>query len=243
MKILIAFYLLWVGTASARAQQPSFSLGPRVGLNAATYHSAQLHDYETQGYRVGLEAGLASTVNFGHLGLQAAVLYAQRGATLHADIEFNSGSGTGNKGTYDASSRLNCVTMPLALAYNQRTDGQGAQLFAGPYFSLLLNGHYDNTLTSPSGGATSRSGAITPVNDEALDLATHPVPAYRRRFDAGLQGGLGYRYHALLFQASYSLGLQNAMASFTYNGAPVNHPASYNRAFQASLSYLFGLTR
>ncbi|GAB3721184.1 hypothetical protein GCM10027594_01490 [Hymenobacter agri] len=240
MKKLVVFGLLLVGGA-ARGQQASLSFGPRVGLNLATYHSAQLANSETRGYRAGFEAGLAGTVGFGHLALQAAVLYAQRGATSHAEVTSYTGTGPGVGTTFDGHSRLNYLTVPVALAYTQHTDGQGAQVFAGPYFGLLLNGRYDNTITPQGAASINASGAITPVNNAGPDLATNTGGAYTRRFDAGLQGGVGYRYHGLLVQASYSLGLLNLAPSYTYNMVPVSSRPHYNRAFHATLTYLFAL--
>jgi hypothetical protein len=80
----------------------------------------------------------------------------------------------------------------------------------------------------------SDSGRITPVANDAPDFGS-----FARRFDAGLQGGVGYRYQALLLELGYSLGLRDVAARYTYNGIPVSSSPYYNRAFQASLSYLF----
>lgn len=61
-------------------------------------------------------------------------------------------------------------------------------------------------------------------------------------FNAGLQVGLGYRYQeALLFQVDYSMGLRTTTAEATNSGG-LEPYYTYNRAFRASLSYLFNLT-
>lgn len=63
--------------------------------------------------------------------------------------------------------------------------------------------------------------------------------AYARRFDAGIQGGLGYRLGPALVQATYSLGLRTIPAKTFFNGVPVTSSDYYNRALQISLTYLF----
>ncbi|MDO7846672.1 porin family protein [Hymenobacter sp. M29] len=228
-----AFLLL---AAPARAQT-SFSIGPRVGLNLATYHYSEKPILGTIGYRAGVEAGVAATVGREHFALQAAVLYSQKGFIQRYTVDLRTANNL-PLGTADIEyrNRLNYLTIPLSLAYTQGSDGQGAQVFAGPYLGVLLSGRYESVETLQGGGeSTTRAGDITPISKTAPDLA-----AYTQRFDAGLQAGLGYRYRALLLQVNYSLGLRSLAASYSYNGVPVSNPAYYNRAFQGSLTYLFG---
>ena len=223
--------------ATAAHAQAAFSIGPRVGLNLTTYRFSEKSILGTPGYRPGMEAGVASSWGLGHFALQTAALYSQKGCTQHYTVDIRTGSNI-PAGTGDAenSSRLHYLTIPLSIAYTQGSDGQGAQVFAGPYLGVLLGGRYETTITPNRGTPTSNSGPITPVSNEAPDISG----AYARRLDAGLQAGLGYRHRALLFQVAYSLGLRNVAASYFYNGIPVSSPAYYNRAFQGSLTYLFG---
>jgi hypothetical protein len=226
-----SFFLL---AASAHAQA-SFSIGPRLGLNASTYHFSAATPADRQRYRAGFEAGLLASVGFGHFAVQPALLYTQKGNTQYTTVDVRTGTnipaGTGElKNSY----RLNYLTLPVNVAYVQHPDGQGFQVFAGPYVALLLSGRYENEV-AVSGKSTTDSGKITPVANDA------PGPdAYARRLDAGLQAGLGYRYQHLLLQFDYSLGLRDIGARYYYNGVAISNPAYYNRAFQASLAYLLG---
>jgi hypothetical protein len=227
--LLLLTGLLGLSTLQAQAQT-SFSIGPRVGLNLATCHLPQSGIFDAPQYRLGLEAGVASVVNWGHFALQGALLYSQKGYKERTTVEIRTSNnvyvGTGD---LEHAERYNYLTLPLALAYTQHRDGQGFQVFAGPYVSVFLNGRYTDTTTPQNGPASSESGDLSVAPDGAYDYGP-----FVRRYDAGLQGGLGYRYQGLLFQAGYSLGLRDVSAQ-NFLSVP-----RYNRAFQASLSYLLG---
>jgi hypothetical protein len=221
--------------STAAQAQASFSIGPRLGLNVSTYHFSSATPADRQRYQTGFEAGVLASVGFGHLALQPALLYTQKGNTQYTTVDVRTGTnipvGIGEfKNTY----RLNYLTLPVNIAYTQHPDGQGFQVFAGPYLGLLLSGRYENTI-DVAGTPTTDSGKITPIANDAPDL-----DAYARRLDAGLQAGLGYRYQGLLLQFDYSLGLRDIGARYYYNGVAISNPAYYNRAFLASLAYLFG---
>lgn len=245
MRLLATARLLTSGLAlltPAAQAQTTLSVGPRLGLNAATYHFAESQT-GTVGYRAGFEAGLAVSVGLGHVALQPALLYSQKGHPFQSEVEISitNGpiiSGPITKSETERRSRLNYMTLPLNVVYQQHADGQGFQVFAGPYVSLLLSGTYDLTTTANGSVVGSQSGRITPVANDAPDFGY-----FARRFDAGLQGGVGYRYQALLLELGYSLGLRNVAPRYTYNGVPVSSSAYYNRAFQASLSYLFAVSK
>ncbi|MDO7852300.1 porin family protein [Hymenobacter convexus] len=223
---------------ASRAQaQTSFSIGPRVGLNVATYHFPVKPIIGTIGYRPGFEAGLAANLGRGHFALQAAALYSQKGFTQRYTADYRTSNNV-SMGTVDAEfrNRLHYLTIPLSFAYTQGSDGQGAQVFAGPYLGVLLGGRYETTETPRDGSEPlTYGGAITPISGTAADFAYHA-----QRFDVGLQAGLGYRYRSLLLQANYSLSLRSLAVGYSYNGVTSSNPVHYNRAFQGSLTYLFG---
>ncbi|GAB3586478.1 hypothetical protein GCM10027345_35990 [Hymenobacter daeguensis] len=225
--------LTGAGLLASRAHaQTSFSIGPRVGLNLATYHLTEPEVFDPPQYRAGLEAGVASALSRGHFALQGALLYSQKGYKTRTTVDIRSVSNSYlGTGEVEYAERLHYLTLPLALAYTQRSDGQGFQVFAGPYVGLFLAGSFTNSTTPQNGPSSFASGSLTAAPEAAYDYGS-----FVRRYDAGLQGGLGYRYQQLLFQAGYSLGLRNVSAeAFQLLRAP-----RYNRAFQASLSYLLG---
>lgn len=224
--------------ASTARAQVRYSIGPRLGLNLTTCQYDDAHE-GTPGYRTGVEAGLLGSVELGHVALQPALLFSQKGyRQRYLDVS-SSGANGGSpsvQGDVLFSERLNYLTLPLHVAYTARRDGQGIQAFAGPYLGLLLNGRTDFTFTSPGNPTVTQSDKITPVGDSGPDLNS-----YARRFDAGLQAGLGYRYRACLVQLTYGLGLRDIAARRTFQGQYVRFMPYYNRTLQASLTYLFGV--
>ncbi|MBO2007625.1 porin family protein [Hymenobacter negativus] len=228
--LLTGSLLLTVLSAQA---QVSFSIGPRLGLNVSTYHFSESNSAFRLKYRAGFEAGVMSSVGFGHWALQPALLYSQKGFMESVSVDIrNSNNIPISSGEFQYSNRLHYLTLPVNVAYTQHADGQGFQVFAGPYLGLLLGGRYESTIV---GTSATDSGKITPVANDAPDFGN-----FARRFDVGLQAGVGYRYQALLLQLNYSMGLRDIAARFDFYGGPFGNRAYYNRAFQASLSYLAG---
>jgi hypothetical protein len=226
------FLPLLVGSllvASAAQAQATFSVGPRVGLNVSTAHFPSGQTWPEQvssTSRPGVEAGLTSTVQLGHFAVQPSLLFSQKGYRssgyrLLIDMVI----------PYEEEVRLNYLTLPLNFAFTLGRDGQGLQVFAGPYVSLLVGGNY-----------TTKISSFSEVTDKVKAASTSDGRSrYAQRFDGGLQAGLGYRLKDFQLQASYSLGLRNSAVQLQYTGRVFdNEPAYYNRAFQVSLSYLVG---
>lgn len=228
---LLAGGFLLAGMAQA---QTSFSIGPRVGLSVATAH---FPDAGSSSYtsRAGFEAGLTSNVQFGHFALQPSLLFSQKGYGSMGSL-----TSIDTPVTYDEQVHLNYLTVPLNLAFGLGHAGQGLQVLAGPYVSLLVGGKYARQVHISSYLGSSpydieTSGEVKPAGQVA-DFDNR----YSKRVDAGLQAGIGYRAGKLLVQASYSAGLRDlevtaysVQNNYTYDG-----PAYYNRAFQVSVSYL-----
>jgi hypothetical protein len=227
--LLLATTLL--STASVAQAQVRFTAGPQVGYNLTTVNFKLDNGgatYATSS-RSGFAAGIMADIGFGHLALQPAVQFAQKGYDQVATYSL----------VTSGRIRFNYLAVPVNLAYTQHRDGQGAQVFAGPYVAFLLGGRYSSETT----------GGLFPTTETGkVVAATSYTPTftdtnfYSRRVDAGLQFGLGYRYQGLLLQAAYSLGLTNQASVVEQlpggNFYPV--PTYRNRAFQLSLAYLFG---
>lgn len=142
--------------------------------------------------------------------------------------------------TYTSAVRLNYLSLPLNLVFTQRAQGQGGQLFAGPYLSVLLGGQAAETVTSTG---TATVATTYPVVRGAN--GRHPDTFYAPAVDAGLQVGVGYQYRRALLQAAYQCGLRHLAAehpALTTNAlaAPlvaVDSP-SQQRGFEVGLTYL-----
>lgn len=230
--------------ATAAQAQVTFGIGPKVGYNLA---NVRYRDADAPGqradYRSGLEAGAMAALGWGHFAVQPAVLYSQRGFVLRQSGTYY---GSGDPYLHHTTVRLDYLLLPLNVAYTQHANGQGAQVFAGVYLGVLAGGHYQGTVTTYY-GPTQQSYEATQegnvrVGDEAKGTNNN---VYGRRFDNGVQMGLGYRYHGLLAQASYSLGLRdvdtfNGNAYFMRNELSYYGPRYRNQAFQVALAYLVG---
>lgn len=243
MKHLLSFVAgacLLVGTAQAQA---TFHLGPYLGGNVSTAHFA---DKTTTSARWGFDAGVLGAFQLGHVAVQPAVLFAQRGFTSKPTF-YDSGFG----GLTQTSVRLHYLTIPLQVAYTQHTDGQGFQVSAGPYVSFLVGGksvadyQYNGTGLIRQESTVAAADVHT-TNISFSSLLEPDYTFYSRRLDVGAQAGIGYRLGGALLQVSYSMGLRNVATTERYtvgNTSPTydtDNSAYRNRAFQLSLSYLVG---
>jgi hypothetical protein len=226
--LCLAASLLLLGTAHAQA---TFHVGPRVGLNVSSAHfPRELAGPEQASYtsRPGVEAGLTGTVQLGHFAVQPSLLFSQKGYRSSGDkllIDMVT--------PYEEEVRLNYLTLPLNFAFTLGRNGQGLQVFAGPYASLLVGGNHTDKVM----GFQDRTDQV-----KAASLASDGANRYVQRYDGGLQAGVGYRRQRFQLQASHTRGLRNLAVQYQGSDGTVydNSPAYYNRAFQVAFSYLVG---
>ncbi|MGI4863107.1 MAG: porin family protein [Janthinobacterium lividum] len=230
-RLLLAFTLL--GTAAHA--QVRFSAGPQLGYTLATttYQLFAVADYDTH-YRSGFSGGLTAELGLGHLVVRPAVLYTQKG---YNQEEVRSGASL----TTTSRMRTDYLTLPLQVGYTQHADGQGFQVFAGPYVGLILGGHYTRDVVygaGSSGGAQQQtySGGVV-AEGTSIGTANYPI----RHWDAGFQAGIGYRQQQWLAQLDYSRGLLNADSDRAWASSFYGSTAYHNCVFQFSLAYLFGV--
>jgi hypothetical protein len=133
-----------------------------------------------------------------------------------------------------STSRANYLEIPVNLVYTTGGD-HGFQVFAGPYVAFGLGGRTEienqGNTTSTNGGSSSSStnnyysygntfflyrdtypgpsatGTSTSTTPASYDANSGAIVA--RRFDAGLNAGIGYRFRAMQVQLGYGLGLLN----------------------------------
>lgn len=240
-----------VMAAPAHAQR-AFQVGPTLGaaISTAAFDQQPLRATTTMSWRGGLLAGATGVYHSkGHWGGLLAVRYTEQGY-VHEQVYKST------RFPYQTTDhvRLNYLHVPVQAMFSQHAGGQGLQAFAGPYVGVLLAGNrtYEQYTI---GGITSNSGRVvvaescTPPQQSQtiiLDIAylQPDYTAYSRRFDVGVQGGLGYRLGNALLQVEYTLGLRNLASTLVYPAGP---PASFEvgqpyrtRGAQVSLSYLLG---
>jgi hypothetical protein len=245
---------------SARAQT-HFSIGPSAGITVSTapYRSAS-YTYHTT-WSTGAEGGVLAVASREHMGLQMALLLSQKGFGIADERHSDDGRGNTSNIYLNARYRLNYLTLPLNVVYTLRADGQGFQVFAGGYLGMLLGGDYDRqdsySYTFPGstqggsstfpggirGGSSTAAGPVAAGDYSPASSNGYPDRSfYSRRFDVGMQGGLGYRLGRALLQVAYSQGLRNLAADkeYGFGASPqiMTTDLTYrNRMVQASLSY------
>ncbi|MDO7854648.1 porin family protein [Hymenobacter convexus] len=265
MKNLFSALLLTagiVGAATTAQAQSSIEFGPRLGLNISTF------SYQYPNIPVGLsneakaltgvQVGGTLNMSFGKIAFQPSLLFSQKGAELKFSAVDNTSVPYVTTVNYVAKPKLNYLEIPLNVVYTSQED-HGFQLFAGPYVAFGVGGSGTSNLTITSndpdvlitGAANSFPVALTieygsrQNANEQLNNASNnginsspTVIATFRRFDAGLNAGVGYRFGPFQAQLGYGLGLLN----LTPNDPDGNETNGkiYNRGFQLAANYFFG---
>jgi hypothetical protein len=229
--------------------------GPHLGLDAgmAAYSNISPTSNSSSGetvaskYALGGEIGGTANLSWRHWAVQASALYARRG--FHLDEEYRGPAGMGDSyNRIQHRNRLDYLTLPVSLAYTQRADGQGLQVFAGGYVGRLLGGRYtyDDVLEGDMGNGPQRaefhgSSPVEPLETYEDGKGVRVGrPMYLRPWDAGVQAGVGYRHQRLLLQLGYRRGLRDLGPSFP-TIAPnftMTGPSYKLRGVQLSASYL-----
>ncbi|MBO2010334.1 porin family protein [Hymenobacter negativus] len=262
MKNLFTALFLTAATATTVQAQTTVSFGPRLGLNISNfsykYGNIPAGLSNEASAIAGVQVGGTLNVGFGKFAFQPSLLFSQKGAELKFSAVDNTNVPYVTTITYTATPKLNYLEVPLNFVYTSDTDN-GFQVFAGPYVAFGVGGNGSSKLAITSNdpdvlmsGAVnsfpialtieygSKQNANTQL-DDALNngLASSPeVIATFRRFDAGLNAGLGYRVGPFQAQIGYSLGLLN----LTPNDPDGNDTDGkiYNRGFQLTANYFFG---
>lgn len=219
--------------ATAAHAQLKVSIGPVVGETLMKQHVS--NDTKLD-YRFGLVAGAQAYLSWGRFALQPALLFSQKGSKYATQLLFRTSPGSPD--TYlefKTRTRLNYLTLPLNFTFAPAGTATGPQFFAGPYVSMLLGGSVEQDELP---GQPANTTSIRVTNE--TDLYSGPAA---RRFDAGLQAGLGFRYDGLVLQAHYSLGLTSTKPAYAPQSAIVIDDLKvYNHGFQVSVGYLFDIT-
>ncbi|UOQ97713.1 PorT family protein [Hymenobacter sp. 5317J-9] len=243
-------------TTSARAQA-AIEFGPRLGLNVSTVKESGVpagqFSQETKSI-VGVQVG--ATLNVGindNFSFQPSLLFSQKGAEFVGSFDFADNPPYKTSIKVTATPKINYLELPLNFVY---TFGghDGFQVFAGPYAALGVSGSGSakgtietNDPDLIAAGATGSFPASLKVefgdkqNDNANNNSTSNTLSATvtvRRFDAGLNAGVGYRVGPFQAQLGYGLGLVNFVPKDT-DGNDTGSK-SYNRVLQLSANYFFG---
>ncbi|GAB3583288.1 porin family protein [Hymenobacter daeguensis] len=255
MKNLFTALLLTAATATTVQAQTAVTFGPRLGLNVTTSANSGTPSGFNQGTKsvVGLQLGGTLNIGLGeHLAFQPSLLFTQKGMESTGSETDLTNPPYKTTITISATTHFNYLELPLNFVYT--TGGtDGFQVFAGPYVAMgvggngsykgslnstdpnlsFFNGDYPGSLTIEYGDKQNDNSALNNGN------STSPtIVVTARRFDAGLNGGVGYRVGPFQAQLGYGLGLVNFVPNDS-DGTDTGSK-SYHRGFQLSANYFFG---
>ncbi|GAB3827575.1 outer membrane beta-barrel protein [Hymenobacter jeollabukensis] len=211
------------------------------GLSTRTTTPTQYIVYDGQAHLYGYQGGIAAEAAWGWLAVQPALVYTQKGHLYDAVTPY-----TYQGGQYKARRRDELRINYLELPINLVATVHHVQLLAGPYVAWALSGYTKQW--SVAEGATPPGATFGTVYRDDLHFGrghNYRVVDYRR-FDAGLNAGLGYQVGPAQVQLTYALGLTD----FDY---PAPDPANRNpysgysgntinkhRGWQLHATYFFG---
>ncbi|RZK86666.1 MAG: PorT family protein [Hymenobacter sp.] len=239
----IPFLLLLGGLSVATVQaQTRISIGPRLGGNLAT------------GTFLGVQVGIAASIGSGHWAVQPALVFTQKGLRQKVTINYSFGTLSAQEND-QIDCRVHYLELPINVVYSLGQDGNGFQLFAGPYVAVGVGGqaNYSLELTTndPNYPGDSYNGsqqfAFGDTFVEPDPNSTNPVAldARARRFDAGINAGVGYRRGPVQVQLGYGLGLLNVQPDYPANyqsnpgGYQPSNDTGYLRTLQLTATYYF----
>jgi hypothetical protein len=166
----------------------------------------------TRGAKSGFFGGVSANIPLNEMfSVEPGIIYSQKGAELKGELGLKGMEFLG----VNAKARLNShyVDLPLVL----KADINGLQIFAGPQVSYLAKADLRTT------------AGLLGFN---LLNKTFDATEQFNRWDAGITGGVGYRFgNGLNIKASYDHGLSRVDANQNLN--------AYNRAFKVGLGYTF----
>ena len=250
-------FLLACGLISGTAQAQTFKgIGVRVGGNLAsgTFNSIEqaVGPDVNYSYRrsalLGYQIGVGATFGSGHWAFQPALVFTEKGLKQNSTAAFIFNS-YNYKEDYSFTVRVHYLEMPLNLVYGFGNDGEGLQVFAGPYVAVGVGGraHYllEGTTNDPDspgihseGGTAALAFGNTFREPDSNGTPSIEFDAQARRIDAGLNFGVGYRHGPVQVQFGYGLGLLNAQPKYPASYDMPND-TGYLRTAQLTATYYF----
>ncbi|MGI4863561.1 MAG: outer membrane beta-barrel protein [Janthinobacterium lividum] len=251
----VSFLLLLGGLAATTAQaQTRISIGPRLGANLMSASAAAIDqsalsgiDYSySKSSLLGWQVGLGASFGSGHWEVQPALILTQKGLRQKLAANYSFGVLTVQEND-QIDTRAHYLELPINVVYCLGQDGNGFQLFAGPYVAVGVGGqaHYSlaQTTNDPSYPGDSYDGshkvAFGDTFVEPDPNASGPgIEARMRRFDAGFNAGVGYRSGPVQVQLGYGLGLLNVQPDYP-DSYQVDNTKAHLRTVQLAATYYF----
>ena len=252
---LLSLSLLSGGGLGLAQAQTAIHFGPRLGGN---YSSATFNNLEklagaganvssSRSSLAGVQVGVAASIGSGPWLVQPALVFSQKGVKQTATTTATFGTETITENA-TVVSRVNFLELPVNVVYAFGADGQGLQVFAGPYLAVGVGGkaEYTEKLTSTnpnslfnlevSGAQTFAFGNTFAERDPNGTSQQQQYDARARRFDAGVGAGVGYRAGPFQVQLGYAFGLLNAQPDYPASFKLPND-TGYHRNAQLTATY------
>lgn len=241
--------------ATAASAQTTYRLGVRAGLNRAnvTQEAPNRNDYpgftfsQQKTARFSGQLGVIAEAARGPLALQTGLVFSHKGTVIHGQLTMPSSINPQYTLSRDGRTvaRYHWLEVPLNLVYSPGKSG--LQLFAGPYVAIGVGGNaatvIDNRSEDP---AVPVQEAVTrytdvieygPQKPESGPIRLSARGYYSKRFDAGINAGIGYRRGPMQLQLGYGYGLVHLLE---FSDGATNIQGGYNRVAQLTGTYFFG---
>jgi hypothetical protein len=177
MKKLFLILSVFLIVYSATAQK----IGLKIGLNMATIKSDQPDFDEYKKSLIGVNGGLILEKKVvPYLSLQGEVLFSQKGFYDKKD-----------EGNYEKKI-VNYLEVPLSVKI--KVGPTPLFFLAGPYFGYAMNGKIKSKQTVLG---------VSTESDDDIDWDTYKM----KRFDLGINAGLGMKFGPIFIEGRYGLGL------------------------------------
>lgn len=237
-KILLLLFFLIKINILLNAQ---ISFGPVIGINLAKSN----YDYKNQD-EPDIKCRFAQTIGFllmydfnNHFAIQTGLEYNGKGfsSDLKSDIEKTNIDGF-------SRTRINYFEFPLNFICKIKLKDNMILLNLGAYCAMAFDGKVNNDFSY-----TNNDGEDVRFYDDFNMEFTDNVSSdadlnfnvYYKRFDYGLNFGLGYLYKSYLFKIGYSRGLNNITPDYaSLPNKPSSDYKEYNSTLNLSFSYFFG---
>ncbi|GAB2960755.1 hypothetical protein GCM10027048_30790 [Hymenobacter coalescens] len=224
--LLLSFCALAV---PARAQ---FSIGPRLGLNASTFHVSKTAPGERHRLLPGVQFGVVSQIRMGRWALQPGLLISQKGSRDRTTQTITPAQGAPVTFREKHTRRIPYVELPVHLAYQPRW-AHGFHAFAGPYLAVGIGGYFESDPEPVTINGYTLERFRSPVSYPTLLGGSSWSVRWE---DVGLNAGVGYQKGRLLMQLQQSFGATNVWPDKT-SGLQARRS---HRVSSLTLTYLFG---
>lgn len=191
--------------------------------------------------------GLAANIGSGHWAVQPALLFTQKGVRQKITASYSYGNIDVQEND-QVDSRVHYLELSINVVYSLGANGEGFQVFAGPYVALGVGGRasysLDISTNDPTFSSDSYHGSQpyafgnTFVEPDPNSNNPVDVDARLRRFDAGINAGVGYRRGPVQVQLGYGLGLLNVQPDYPAS-YQIDNTKGYLRTGQLTATYFF----